>query len=138
MKANNQLKNEQLGMSHGAAANILRKNIMFSLLKVHGYNVCYHCEKEIENAKQLSIEHKTPWLYSANPRELFFDLNNIAFSHLRCNSGAARKTRKTKHPSEWAYAKGCRCEDCREIRRKKAAKYRARKRITATVPLLNE
>ena len=33
----------------------------------------------------LSIEHKVPWMSADNPIDAFFDLDNIAFSHLKCN-----------------------------------------------------
>ena len=51
---------------------------------------CFHCNKNIRNIENFSIEHKIPWLYSSDPRKLFFDLKNIGFSHLSCNIGARR------------------------------------------------
>lgn len=83
-------KQEQLGMPLGTASAKLRKSILFSLLKETGKNICYQCGRVIENEDELSIEHKVPYLDSDNPKELFFSLDNIAFSHLRCNIGAAR------------------------------------------------
>jgi len=44
----------------------------------------------IDSVEELSIEHKIPWLN--NSSELFWDLDNIAFSHLICNTRAADKT----------------------------------------------
>lgn len=38
----------------------------------------------------FSIEHKIPWLDSDDPVDLFFNLENIDFSHLLCNSAAKR------------------------------------------------
>lgn len=79
---------EQLGMSHGAAAGQLRKRILFHLLTRLKENVCFKCNKEISIVDELSIEHKLPWEnVSAN---LFWDLDNIAFSHLRCNTTHVR------------------------------------------------
>lgn len=78
-------KSKQLGMHPSTAANRLRKTVLFSLIKVMGLNNCWHCGEEIENIDNLSIEHKVPWLDSEDPVGLFFDLNNIAFSHLECN-----------------------------------------------------
>jgi hypothetical protein len=86
----NKMKTEQLGMSFSKACAILRKSILFDLIFKLGLNTCYKCHTEIKNVKDLSIEHKIPWQYSENPKELFFDLNNIAFSHLSCNSGTSR------------------------------------------------
>lgn len=83
-------KQEQLGMPLGTASAKLRKSILFSLLKETGKNICFQCGRIIENEDELSIEHKIPYLDSKNPKELFFDLNNIAFSHLSCNVKAAR------------------------------------------------
>ena len=83
-------KNMQLGMPLGTASARLRKKILFSLLKENKKNICYQCGKPIESEDELSIEHKIPWLDSSNPKELFFSLDNIAFSHLVCNVKAAR------------------------------------------------
>ncbi len=87
----NKKKDLQLGMSHSTASNQLRKIVLFNLLVKHKENNCYRCTKPIEEIEQLSIEHKTPWLDSKNPVKLFFDLENIAFSHLNCNISEARK-----------------------------------------------
>jgi hypothetical protein len=73
----------QLGMSIGAASHRLRKNILFSLLKKVHEDVCFVCGQKIETVEELSIEHKLPW--EGRSAELFWDLNNIAFSHLKCN-----------------------------------------------------
>lgn len=90
----NKKKAEQLGMSPGTAAGRLRKNIMFHLLVKLGENRCHQCGDEIEELRQLSIEHKVPWLDSEEPVRLFFDLDNVAFSHLSCNAGTARQPNK--------------------------------------------
>lgn len=41
------------------------------------------------SADDLSIEHKAPWLHRDSA--LFWDLDNIAFSHLACNVNAAMR-----------------------------------------------
>lgn len=79
----NEKKNATLGMSHGTAANRLRKMILFRQLKKHGENVCVRCGKSIEAVEDLSIEHIKPW--EGISAELFWDLENIAFSHISCN-----------------------------------------------------
>ena len=84
-------KDIQLGMSHGKANNKLRKLLLFELSRRCGLNFCFQCGKEIETVDQFSIEHKIPWLDSESPIELFFNLDNIAFSHLLCNIGNIRK-----------------------------------------------
>lgn len=93
-KKSNSKKSEQLGMPHGTAHHRLNKLVMFDLLRRHNENICFRCGQPIETGKDLSIEHKEPWLDRENAVEMFFDLNNIAFSHLSCNIGASRKRRK--------------------------------------------
>jgi len=85
----NHIKSEFLGMPVGTAQGRLRKNIMYTLVKRAGLDKCYVCEETIESVKDFSIEHKIPWLH--NDRALFWDLDNIAFSHLSCNSSSARR-----------------------------------------------
>lgn len=87
-----QKKNDQLGMPFGTANARLKKNILFSLLVRLNDNVCFQCGKVIDTVEELSIEHKKPWLDSSP--ELFWDLNNIAFSHLSCNIRAGDYTRR--------------------------------------------
>lgn len=79
-----QRRAEILGVPIGTAANKLRKMIMFSLLDELGKNQCFVCKQVIKNADELSIEHIEPW-ESTKDASKFWDLNNIAFSHLRCN-----------------------------------------------------
>lgn len=90
-KYGNEKKNEQLGMPFGTASGQLRKLILFDLLKKLNKNICFRCGEEISNIEELSIEHIVPWLDSDNPKELFFSLENISFSHLLCNIRAIRK-----------------------------------------------
>jgi hypothetical protein len=82
---NDAKKKQQLGMHGGTAASRLRKMLLFSLVQATNRDTCYRCGNTINNADELSIDHKTPWLDTENPYELFFDLNNIAFSHKMCN-----------------------------------------------------
>lgn len=85
----NREKAKALGMSHGAAANKLRKMILFDLVCRLGLNVCYQCGEKIADIADLSIEHKVPWLRANDPVQVYFDLGNIAFSHLSCNIRAS-------------------------------------------------
>jgi len=110
----NVTKHEQLGMPFGTAANRLKKLVLFDLLKRHGENVCFQCGKEILYAEQLSIEHKKPWLHV--DAKLFWDLNNIAFSHNVCNGANSRHRVRgpISHGTHSGYSyRDCRCEDCR-------------------------
>jgi hypothetical protein len=127
-------KNTQLGMSLGTAANRLRKQVMFSLVVQIGLDECYRCKQKITSSTELTIEHKESWLDSEDPVKLYYDLNNIAFSHLSCNSRASRQTRTIKHPSRWTYKKGCRCEGCKKAHAKYVKKYRQQRK---TLPSSN-
>lgn len=89
----NQRKAALLGMPLGTAANKLRKDLLFSLAKETGKDACFRCGNAIRNVDEFSVEHKTSWMGSANPKEAFFDLGNIAFSHLTCNVAAGRITK---------------------------------------------
>lgn len=91
MSNSNRYKSEFLGMPHGTANNRLRKMIIFHLAKQLGLDVCYHCKNKIDNLEEFSIEHKRKWLH-VNV-ELFWDMENIAFSHLKCNIEDADRTR---------------------------------------------
>ena len=94
MKDYNKRKEEQLGMSYGKAAQRLRKILLYDLAKKLNFHKCYRCNNYIENIEDFSIDHKVPYLYSDNPSKLFFDLNNIAFSHIKCNCKEARKSKE--------------------------------------------
>ncbi|AEW47722.1 hypothetical protein BCU4_0216 [Bacillus phage BCU4] len=103
-KQQNAKKSEQLGMSFSTAQNRLRKQLMFSLVQETGRDKCFQCGKVIEDADNLSIEHKEPWLDSKDPIGNFYALDNIAFSHTSCNYAAARKA-PIKRRSEEAMVK---------------------------------
>lgn len=86
-------KAEQLGMNPSTATGRLTKDVLYHLVCKTGQNKCFHCGEEMSR-DSFSIEHKTPWLDSEDPVKLFFDLENISFSHLSCNSKASRKPPK--------------------------------------------
>jgi hypothetical protein len=79
----NEKKDATLGMPHGTAAGRLRKMLLFDCLKRHGENVCVRCHEYILRIEELSIEHIKPW--EGISAELFWSLENVAYSHLRCN-----------------------------------------------------
>ena len=125
MQKSNNKKKEQLNMPLGTAANRLKKELLFKYVKKAGDNFCFQCGAEIENSDQLSVEHKIPYLDSKDPIDLFFNLENIAFSHIKCNVGAARR-HYSKCGTTNKYTKGCRCLECTNAvkiaRRKNRAK----------------
>jgi hypothetical protein len=85
-----QKKKDQLGMNCGTASYRLVKDLLFSFVKDIP---CYHCGGQLSR-DTFSIEHIKPWLDSENPVELFFDLENISFSHKSCNYSASRRPHK--------------------------------------------
>lgn len=70
------------------------------------------------------MEHKKAWLDT--DVFLFWDISNIAFSHLDCNSANRRVKKGVKHPSTRSYSAGCRCAECREFEKLKRRDQRAR------------
>jgi hypothetical protein len=76
-------KDQALGIPLGTATHRLRRSLFFALVVKCGENICYRCEEEITSEHELSIEHKVDWL--GNSPELFWDLDNIAYSHRKCN-----------------------------------------------------
>lgn len=91
MNNNNKIKSKLLGMPFGTASGRLRKAILFNLVQKLEEDICFRCGEKIENIDNFSIEHKEAWQKTDNPVESFFDLDNIAFSHLRCNIIAGEK-----------------------------------------------
>lgn len=92
-------KQEQLGMNPSTASGRLTKDLLFSFVKIHSPN-CFRCGEPLTR-ETFSIEHKVPWLDSDDPVGLFFDLDNISYSHHSCNVASARKPHaKYKSPEE--------------------------------------
>ncbi|MCK4706837.1 MAG: hypothetical protein KAT90_15280, partial [Gammaproteobacteria bacterium] len=104
MSKGNDKKSKQLGMPIGTASNRLRKLLMFSMAKELGRDICHQCGEKIETPEEFSIEHKEPWLDAADPIGMFFDLDNISFSHLMCNCGAGRRPTKKYFTDEYRKA----------------------------------
>ncbi len=119
---NNKKKSEQLGMAHGTAAGRLRKMVLWKYVTEAAANYCFQCGDIIDSIDELSIEHKEPWLDSDDPVGLYFDLNNIAFSHLTCNIKEANQRRigeiRSPTPDHGTYQRyrsksfRCRCGEC--------------------------
>lgn len=95
MKSSNMNKKRLLGgVPYGTAMARLRKSILFSLVVELKRNFCHRCGAEIETEAELSIEHKEAWQQHATPREAFYGLWNISFSHLSCNVSAGCRPNK--------------------------------------------
>jgi hypothetical protein len=134
-------KGEFLGIPHGTATAWLRKLILFSLLKKHNENFCFRCKEEIESADELTIDHIEPW--EGIDVNLFWNLENITFSHRKCNrphrlkGGGSKKKHSPPEEMAWCaehksflprslFDQGGRwdglkdyCKECRRSRRKR-------------------
>lgn len=100
--------------TYKSAQHILSRMILFDLVQKTNQDNCYGCKEKILNYKELSIEHMKPW-ESRDPA-LFWDLDNIAFSHTVCNKphkGSSdykikmRKERRRIIPSGKAWCYRC-------------------------------
>lgn len=85
-------KQLQLGMNPSTAAHRLRMDTLFRLANKAG-ETCFRCGGELRR-EDFSIDHKKPWLDTENPKQAFFDQENVAFSHMYCNIADARKPSK--------------------------------------------
>jgi hypothetical protein len=75
-------KTEQLGMPFPTACARLRRIVLFQLLRELRRTACFRCGDEMSVA-DFSLDHKVDCMHQ-DP-ELFWDVTNIAFSHVRCN-----------------------------------------------------
>ena len=85
-------KNNQLGINSGTARGRLVKDLLFKFVVDSGIK-CFRCGGDLDR-ESFSIDHKIPWLDSHNPTELFFNLDNISYSHKGCNYRDARRPHK--------------------------------------------
>ncbi|QNO00799.1 hypothetical protein phiPsa397_053 [Pseudomonas phage phiPsa397] len=92
-------KKEQLGMNPSTAANRLVKDLLWNFIKTTGKSACCKCGEPMSR-ETFSIEHVTPWLDSDDPVGLYFDTENIGYSHLRCNVEDRRIPRKYETKEE--------------------------------------
>lgn len=106
-----------LGFNQIAHANrILMKSLVFYYAKKLGLTNCYRCSKPL-TIDDFTIDHKKSWRNEENAKELFFDPENIGFSHHNCNSSAFNHGYS-------GYARGCRCDKCTEGHRLRLRKIR--------------
>lgn len=115
-----QRRSEALGMPFGTAKARLMKAILLKVLTDNGLNLCYRCQSPISSERELSIEHKVAW--ESKNADVFWDLDNIAFSHVLCNSlGSAAEQRKPC-PEGFSW-----CHDCKQfLQIEKFSKYTRR------------
>ncbi len=94
-------KRKQLGEHPATASRRLQRDLLWHLVVSTAKTLCFRCDRPMSR-DDFTIDHKVPWLNSADPIKLFFDLDNIAFSHDSCNKSAARRpNRKGHETSEW-------------------------------------
>jgi hypothetical protein len=124
-------KAKQLGMPFGTAAAKLRKSLLFSAIKKLGEDTCFKCGIKIESINDFSIEHKKPWLYVSS--DLFWDLDNIAYSHIKCNRPDRNNSEKIRLPEDKAHgrygvwkSRKCRCPLCKQAKVEYQRSYRER------------
>ena len=82
-------KKLQLGMNPSTASGRLVKDVLWRLIQQTNQCTCCKCGEPMSR-ETFSIEHIVPWLDSEDPVGLYFDLENISFSHLRCNVADSR------------------------------------------------
>jgi hypothetical protein len=116
-------KKELLGVAYGTARNKLIKNLLWNFVRSSNLNICFQCNEKINNIEDLSIEHKIPWQSAADPISAFYDLENIAYSHLKCNMKAGGKLNTIPCESRKAARKGCNCDYCKSYNK---ARWRKR------------
>ena len=115
-------KKEQLGMNPSTASNRLVKDVLWSLIVQTKQHICCKCNQSMTR-ETFSIEHVKPWLDSNDPVGLYFDLDNISFSHLSCNIADARKLEAVCGTYSRYDAYGCRCELCKNAASLYKSKY---------------
>lgn len=114
-------------MTISSAVGKLRKSLLFHFVSKLGLNNCYRCGLIIESVDDFTMDHKINWLGEEKAKDLFFDVENIKFSHFACNAGATRI--KGKHPSVYSYKNGCRCFECTKLHSEAKNRYRNTRRL---------
>ena len=94
---------ELLGEYDATANYRLLRMLLWQLVVETGKDICFRCGERIIKRADFSVDHKEAWRSAPVPRAAFFDLANIAFSHLGCNTGANSHSQKThcKHGHEF-------------------------------------
>lgn len=114
-------KAKLLKMPFGTAQGKLKKALLFKFASLLDKLGCYRCSNIIGSVDEFTIEHMEAWSSAKDPAAAFFDLENVAFSHMKCNYGARRENTHCPQGHEYTenntykYPKGHReCRRCRE------------------------
>ncbi len=97
-------KDKFLGIKYGTACHRLRKSLLFDFAVKLGYDKCFRCGEALSE-KDFTMDHKENWLHESV--DLFWDLDNISFSHLSCNSANGSRPGKKIGPEGTSWCKGC-------------------------------
>jgi hypothetical protein len=89
----------RFGVSVSTARTQLINRLMFDMIVQLNKNTCFRCHNAM-TVKDFSIEHVIPWAWEENAHELFMDVNNITFSHRRCNSAHGRNTKRKQEAAK--------------------------------------
>jgi hypothetical protein len=65
---------------------------MLDLAQKLGFDICIRCDGVIATLREFSVDHKEAWNGNL---ERFWDVRNVGFSHLSCNSRHGLKVRTT-------------------------------------------
>ncbi len=118
---------ELLGVNVSTASNRLVKDLLFSLIVETNKDTCFRCGFPLIR-ENFSIEHTVAWRLAENPKEVFFDLKRIAYSHLNCNS-AHKDHERLPCGTVASYVRGCRCLICKKANANRVkSKYSTEKR----------
>lgn len=77
-------KSQLLGMSFHTARGRLERDLLFKFATQLGHT-CFRCQQPMLR-DNFSVDHKHNWSVAASPVQAYFDLENIAFSHIHCNA----------------------------------------------------
>ena len=84
-------KRKSLGMCPSAADRMLLRKLLFKFIPDRA---CHRCGEQMAE-DNFSVEHAKFWRHEPNAIKLFFDLDNIVFSHHKCNSAFTRRRHAT-------------------------------------------
>lgn len=88
MKKQNYFKLLVPYVNHGNPSFKLLRTIIFNLIKERELNKCNKCKESIDSVEEMTLAHIKPWRKTEKRegcKELFWDLDNIAFEHSWCN-----------------------------------------------------
>ena len=94
----------QLGMEMKSASTKLMRDLLWQYIENSGETLCHACGEPLCR-ETFTVEHIEKWLDSEDPAGLYFDLNNISFSHQRCNTPRIRPQHRDVNPATKIFTK---------------------------------